>query len=598
MRRSLLFFLVVLTFISFSASAQITELGPLYPTASGAKATTERAEISDLHLSSAKLTASETHDLGPLSSVERQRLTTKDEARSERALKVGIERAFPRRPGFEAPEWSNGARARAIGGGLLETAGEIMFWTTAVRSPGANGIRLQIEGALPAGARAYIYAATGEVHGPYTSAHLDNGALWSNTVYADTAYLEVQILDKVAASGTRLSISSIAHIETPSFAGQIRADGTDCLVDASCVPQTEFSGVGTAGNAMAQLIFMRDGGAFVCSGGLLNNTRSDGAPYFLTANHCFSTQAAASSLEATWNYKTINCADPNDRPNRSLFPRSLGSTLLATGTSTDFTLVRLNQPPPGTAVYLGWNANIDIAGSAGTKLFRVHHPQGVTQYYARHSVDTTYDGCASDRPRGQYIFSRDEVSGTSGGSSGSPVMLENLQVVGQLFGACGPQPDDACDGSNRTVDGAFRSTFPSIQQFLAPSTTGPCVANSTTACMLGGRFQVTLRYRGTFDNGVANQNALVKPVTGFADPNFETSFFFFNSPNNIEMLVKLLDQGNTDSAGRPTIAVLFGSATPLRIELQITDTQTGSTKNYLSEFGQSRGGADFTAFVK
>lgn len=590
----------IFTLISLSAAAQVTELGPLFPTATSAKATAERAEISDLYLSSAKLTASEIHDLGPLTSAERQQLTEKDpEARGQRALKVGIERGVPQRPGFDTLEWSSRqGRSRTIGGGLLETAGDIMIWTTAVRSPGANGIRLLIDGNLPSSARAYLYAATGEVHGPYTSVQLENGAFWSNTVYADEAFLEVQILDKADAARTRLSVASMAHLETPAFSGELRASGTECFIDASCVSQSEFSDVGVAGNAMAQLVFMKNGSAFVCSGGLLNNTRSDGTPYFLTANHCFNSQAVASSLEATWNYKTINCADPNIRPNRGLFPRSLGSTLMATGASTDFTLVRLSQPPPSTALFLGWNANMDVAGSSGTKLYRVHHPDGVTQYYARHAVDTTFGGCTSTRPRGNFIYSRDEVSGTSGGSSGSPIMLQNLQVVGQLLGSCGSNTDDDCDRSNRTLDGAFRASFSSMQQFLAPSTTAPCIANSTTACMLGGRFQVTVRYRGTFDNGAANQNALVKTVTGFADPNFETAFFFFNSPNNIEMLVKLLDQGNTDTSGRPTIAVLFGSATPLRIELQITDTQTGAMKNYLSEFGQSRGGADFTAFVK
>jgi hypothetical protein len=127
---------------------------------------------------------------------------------------------------------------------------------------------------------------------------------------------------------------------------------------------------------------------------------------------------------------------------------------------------------------------------------------------------------------------------------------------------------------------------------------GSCVSSTTTACVLNNRFRVSVRYRAAFDNQAATTPALVKAVSGFANPAFETAFFYFNDANNIEMLVKLLDQGNTNSQGQRTIAVLFGSATPLRIEMDVTDTTTGAVRQYLSEFGQMRGATDFTAFVK
>lgn len=127
---------------------------------------------------------------------------------------------------------------------------------------------------------------------------------------------------------------------------------------------------------------------------------------------------------------------------------------------------------------------------------------------------------------------------------------------------------------------------------------GTCRSDSRTACLLNNRFKATVRFRGAFDNAAADTDASLKPVTGFADPNFETAFFYFNSSNNIEMMLKMLDQGNTDSLGHPTIAVLFGSATPLRTELTITDTKTGLVKRYTSQFGSQAGTTDFTAFVK
>ena len=127
---------------------------------------------------------------------------------------------------------------------------------------------------------------------------------------------------------------------------------------------------------------------------------------------------------------------------------------------------------------------------------------------------------------------------------------------------------------------------------------GSCTPDNRTACMLNNRFRVTVRFRSGFDNNPVDTDAFLKPVSGFADPNFETSFFYFNSVNNIEMMVKMLDQGNVDAQGHPTVAVLFGVATPLRIQVTIYDTVRATTKTYTSTFNSMQGVTDFTAFVK
>lgn len=149
------------------------------------------------------------------------------------------------------------------------------------------------------------------------------------------------------------------------------------------------------------------------------------------------------------------------------------------------------------------------------------------------------------------------------------------------------------------VNGITRGRVEAVAayQALVPNT-GPCVEDTTTACLLNSRFRARVRYRNGFDNGLPDTYALRKPVTGFANPNFETEFFYFNDVNNIEVLLKMLDQGNVDPQGYPTIAVLFGSATPLRLEITITDTQKGVTRTYSNQFGSQQGSTDFTAFRK
>jgi lysyl endopeptidase len=586
---------------SVFAAEPVLQLGPaVYQAAPGANA---KAALSDVLMSSGRLGPAERHDLGPLNPAERQRLRSDDGVGGPRALKVGISRELPRLVGFDQlPASLQPGSSTLLRGGLLENSGGNYIWTAGFRSPGAGAVRLHLEADLPAGARMYVYSGSGEVHGPYGIEQFTDGTLWTNTIYDDEIFLEVQLLN--IRSGARLRVLSLVHIEHESFApthASLAPSGTECFIDATCVSSSEFTGINDAIRAIAQLVYQKGGDTFVCSGGLLNNTRQDFTPYFLTANHCFDSAASAASLEATWMYRTANCVDPNIRPNRQLFPRTLGSTIMTTAASSDFTLVRLNSNPPSGSVFLGWDAQTNVASAAGTQLFRIHHPQGVVQYYARHSVNTT-SGTCQNSPRSHFIYSTDTQGGTAGGSSGSPVLLADLRVVGQLFGSCGSNLDDDCDRiNNRTVDGALRASFPQLAPFLSPGSGGtpaPCVPSATTACMLNNRFQVQVRYRGAFDNNPADTNALKKSVTGFSNPNYETAFFYFNSENNIEMLVKLLDQGNTDGQGRPTIAVLFGSATPLRVELTITDTVSGAVKSYRSDFGQMRGTTDFTAFVK
>jgi hypothetical protein len=597
-RKAVLMLLLTFACASFIHAEGVTKLGPLVGSPASATSS-QRADIAQLLFSSQKLAPSERHDLGPLTATERQALESKD--RATRGMKVGVTRPLAMHVGLAG--LLNDVRPNEgmrLQGGLLERLNDTLFWTAGFRSETAGALRLEIEGSLPENARAYIYAETGEVHGPYTSAQINGGTFWTNTVYANEVFFEIQF-SAGEASQANLRVKSVVHIESKAIAAgaPVQTHDDSCLLDVRCIDTNEFAQLPNAEKAVAQLHFVDQGIAYVCTGGLMNNTRLDSTPYLLTANHCFDTQTSANSLEATFQYLTTSCADTNIYPNRALFPRALGATLLSTGVTSDYTFLRLSQAPPSNSVYLGWDGHTDYSQASGTKLYRLHHPLGATQYYAREAITVTGPLCNSDLPRGNFLYEKDEVSGTAGGSSGSPLYLADLTVVGQLNGACGDNPDDDCDRGNNSVDGAFLVTFPNVQQWLAPSS-GPntCTPSATVACMLNNRFKVEVKYRGAFDNNAADTPASVKSVTGFATANFETGFFYFNSASNIEMLIKILDQGNTDSQGHPTIAILYGLATPLRVEVTVTDSTNGTSKKYTSAFGTMAGATDFTAFVK
>ncbi len=101
-----------------------------------------------------------------------------------------------------------------------------------------------------------------------------------------------------------------------------------------------------------------------------------------------------------------------------------------------------------------------------------------------------------------------------------------------------------------------------------------------TLCLLSGRFQVTVTWQNQF-NGSSGSGGAIRS-TDLA------GFFYFDDPNNIELIVKILDFG-TD------IKVFYSQLTNFRFTMTVRDTRTGATKNYANTAGEC-GAIDNTAF--
>ena len=141
-------------------------------------------------------------------------------------------------------------------------------------------------------------------------------------------------------------------------------------------------------------------GTYVCTGTLLNNVAQDRTPYFLTANHCVNSQAVAQTVEVYWFYQTTSC---NSGVLRNWVHSPPGANLLATQSSNDFALLRLQNNAPAGALFSGWTS---AAQSTGTGVFGLHHPGGyippdLPSYLRRAggSITCTNDGCLRPRQR-------------------------------------------------------------------------------------------------------------------------------------------------------------------------------------------------------
>lgn len=102
-----------------------------------------------------------------------------------------------------------------------------------------------------------------------------------------------------------------------------------------------------------------------------------------------------------------------------------------------------------------------------------------------------------------------------------------------------------------------------------------CAAGPLALCLNGGRFRVELAWKD-FAGKTGSGQAV--PLTG------DTGYFWFTSPSNVEVVIKVLD-------GRPLNGhfwVFYGALSNQEYTITVTDTETGGRKTYfnrLNNFG-------------
>ena len=103
---------------------------------------------------------------------------------------------------------------------------------------------------------------------------------------------------------------------------------------------------------------------------------------------------------------------------------------------------------------------------------------------------------------------------------------------------------------------------------------GPCMADATTLCLNQGRFRVEVQW----DTGARTGAGQVVPGgTG------DSSILWFFSPDNWELLVKVLD----GCAINDRFWVFFAATTDVAFTVNVTDTRTGANRRYSNPLGQA-----------
>nr|WP_315032776.1 T9SS type A sorting domain-containing protein [uncultured Chryseobacterium sp.] len=192
-----------------------------------------------------------------------------------------------------------------------------------------------------------------------------------------------------------------------------------------------------------------------CSGNLMNNTKQDGTPYFLTAGHCIGYAASnnninwSTELITLFNYEAKTCSsNGSDAPSSLSNNSTLGCTVLTQSPeqSLDYALLKLNGKPEALAqykiCYAGWDNNPGSYMVNITDTYGVHHPKGDTKKisYLKNlfPVTNNQEVFASPDPQGKFLKTTWRDGIVEKGSSGSPLFNSFNRLIGSL--STGPDP--------------------------------------------------------------------------------------------------------------------------------------------------------------
>ncbi len=353
------------------------------------------------------------------------------------------------------------------------------LWSATLAADGAVGVRVHFaEARVPDGVQLSIYneATPSEAYGPFPDSFQGPTDLWSPTCYGDRVTVECHIPSGVDPQGLIVIIDRIIY--------QYREHGTyaitkgiagACNLDTTCYP--EWAG---ASSAVAGIGLVSSVGSIFCTASLVVDTDTvTDIPYLLTAHHCVSTQAKASTLEAYWFYKTPTC--DGTPPAIISVPRTVGGADFLVGSAanggTDLSFLRLrNTPPPGVG-QLGWST---MPEPTGADSICIHHPRGDFKRITFGNVTDSsagdpfhMDSCANHgRLTANYYQSTWTDGTTEPGSSGSPLLNANQQIIGQLWGGSASCSLPDCPD----YYGRFEVSYPLVESFLSPAPPPPVPA--------------------------------------------------------------------------------------------------------------------------
>lgn len=306
--------------------------------------------------------------------------------------------------------------------------------------PGAVSVSLTFDRyKLPAGGKLYVYSPNRkDILGAFTKGNNQEDGYFATTpLRGDEAIIEYEHPNN-ASEMAELRLWRVTHGYRGPTANMNKGfgDAGDCQINVRC---PEGDGWENAINATCLIV---DGGTELCSGTLINNTKNDGTPYLLTANHCHSLAPNTGTWVFWFNWESPTCENVTKSPAKKTLS---GAKLVAYNYQTDFCLIKLNTAPPVSyqPVYCGWSrSNI-----APNKAVCIHHPSlDVKKISPTKKIEIASFFNDPNRLNAWKAIWTEAC--TEIGSSGCSLFDSNQRIIGQLWGGasfCGAPQEKMFD---------------------------------------------------------------------------------------------------------------------------------------------------------
>ena len=319
--------------------------------------------------------------------------------------------------------------------GVWENNENGRVWTLSFFSKDAFSINFIFKNFyLPRGAELYITNQNKNIiYGPVTNDILYNSSTFLTDIIPDSNVTILLYEPKEVIGKSKLSISRVVHGYKRvgvNMIGGLIGSSESCNNDIACFPQYDKE-------AKAVALVLLANGTEICSGSLIMTTDFSLKPYFLTAFHCIDTSGdgVISSTETinaeNWlfkfNYRKIACESDNSTAISYTYN---SATFKAASFNTDFALMEISHnlaQYPNRHTWLGW----DRSGTTPSNGACIHHPRGDVMKIS--IEDDAFLSSSWNGNNNHWLVNFDDGV-VEHGSSGSPIINKNSQIVGQLHG--------------------------------------------------------------------------------------------------------------------------------------------------------------------
>jgi hypothetical protein len=309
---------------------------------------------------------------------------------------------------------------------------------------------------IPRGATVHLYNSDrSDLLGAYTNIfNRPDQMLGTWMVEGDNVWIEYFEPASVAGKG-ELNIAKVIHGYRSITKAQIQQkinESEDCNHDVDCTVGEDFNELKDRLKHAVAFVIMQ---GFVCTGTLINNTKNDKAPYFLTANHCTGGSESTWAFRFNWISPDPSCATTTGSTDAMVNQTTSGATQLASNPESDFKLLNLDGglDESWDLEWAGWDRRDIAAGFA----VGIHHPSGDIMKVCRENEglrQITANIGDLITPVDSWQVADWDLGVTESGSSGSALFNPEGRIIGQLAGG-----GAACSGTNDNGISDFYGRF-------------------------------------------------------------------------------------------------------------------------------------------